>query len=301
MQPPLKSTNNATKKMKKLLLIIGLCSVLGFAGCDRNAHKDDNGLVIALSMPVSDPIEDIRVWLFDSREVLIGTFDYVNASALALARHEVETGDYTVVVATNVKEPFTTNFTGSKTPLQNLLIGLSDASASPVHLHYGLKKTTVKAEGLTLAMVDMSRAMAELQFTITNVPAEIVDAQIEVINTACGFYPAKGLLTQEIQVADLGRVAPQNRQITFPLKRIMPTANNGSESETQTQLRVTFRYQNGGTLKFYATAPAMVNGGIYTPRIDYVSFRPGLELQITQINGWIEQPAINGEILNPDK
>ena len=56
-----------------------------------------------------------------------------------------------------------------------------------------------------------------------------------------------------------------------------------------------------GISTFNAEAPAMENGGTYTPEVVFDIFRPGITVTITEINGWIKGETTEGEILNPNK
>lgn len=78
----------------------------------------------------------------------------------------------------------------------------------------------------------------------------------------------------------------------------MPTR---ADEDIKTSLQMIFVYENGGRLTFDVETPMLQNGGVYTPIIEYSVLRPGIVVEINDINGWIELPAIEGEILNPNR
>jgi len=294
--------------IKSLYIIgvtIGILSAL--TSCDKNAHEGENGLTVSLSMPNKDAVSDIRLWVYQSDGAPIDEYHYATAGELSSTLLPLPAGDYVLITATNLVSPFSPDMAvGSGVrPYEGLTFRLDDASASPAHAHYGTQAVKVSGDGTTHAEVAMSRILAELQFTVKGVPANVVKAEAKVVNTAKAFLPYNGQLIPYTDIADLGSAVPEKGVISFPLKRLMPvvseqTRADGGES-TKTLLQFTFHYADGSAITFNAEAPAMENGGTYTPEVVFDLFRPGITVTITEINGWIKGETTEGEILNPNK
>ncbi len=294
--------------MNKTILTLGisLAILLILSACDKDTHKNEKGLVVNLAMPGEDTASDIRLWVYQSDGLLVDEYHYSEMKQLSSSSLALDDGEYVLIAATNLVSPFSTDQAigdGIK-PYEGLAFTLNDASASPAHAHYGVQTVTVNADGITTAEVKMNRILAELQFTITGVPANVTKAQAKVTNVAKSFLPYSGQLNPYTDVADLGSVTPVDGVITFPMKRLMPVVNAQSRAgidAVPTLLQFTFRYDDGKAITFNVTAPAIENGGTYTPEVVFDVFRPDMTVTITTINGWVEGEMNEGEILNPNK
>lgn len=297
------------KTLLKSLYIIGVTigMLSALTSCDKDAHEGENGLAVSLSMPNKDAVNDIRLWVYQSDGAPIDEYHYATASELSSTLLPLPAGDYVLISATNLVTPFSTNMAigNGVRPYEGLTFRLDDASASPAHAHYGAQAVKVGGDGITHAEVAMSRILAELQFTVKGVPANVVKAEAKVVNTAKAFLPYSGQLIPYTDMADLGSTVPENGVISFPLKRLMPVVNEqaraGGGESTKTLLQFTFYYADGSTVTCRAEAPAMENGGTYTPEVVFDIFRPGIIVTITEINGWIKGETTEGEILNPNE
>lgn len=294
--------------MNKTILTIGvaLAMLLNFSACDKDAHKDENGLVVNITMPGDDAVSDIRLWVYKSDGLLVDEYHYSDMKQLSTSTLALDAGKYVLIAATNLVTPFSTDqATGNGIkPYEGLAFTLNKASASPAHAHYGVQRVTVKGDGITHTEVAMNRILAELQFTIKGVPSNVTKAEAKITNVAKSFLPYSSQLNPYPDVADLGSITPVGGVITFPMKRLMPVVNAQSRAgidAVPTLLQFTFQYDNGETITFHAEAPAIENGGTYTPEVVYDVFRPGMTVTITTINGWAEGEMDEGEILNPNK
>lgn len=291
-----------------------LSGMLLFTACDKDAHKDEQGVTITLSLPSEDDVTDTRLWVYQPDGLLLK--EYHDTTPRALSLEPLAPGEYVLIAATNLTAPFSTHqaMADGVKPYEGLLFQLDEPSASPAHAHYGVQTLQISADGIGHAEMKMSRILAELQFTIKGVPAEVTEVEANVTNVAKGFLPYSRQLLPATDVARLGKASPQNGVISFPLKRLMPvvksvvkpvverqTRTADAPTTVPTLLQFTFRYADGNTITFDAEAPAIENGGTYTPEIKYEQFRPGVTLQINAINGWVELPDINGDLLNPSK
>lgn len=293
--------------MNKTILTIGvtLAMLLGLSACDKDAHKDENGLVVNFVMPGGDDVSDVRLWVYQSDGLLVDEYHYSDMKQLSSSALALDDGEYVLIAATNLVTPFSTDqaIGNGVKPYEGLTFMLNDASASPAHAHYGIQRVTVKGDGTTHTEVAMSRILAELQFTIKGVPANVTKAEAKITNVAKSFLPYSGQLNPYTDVADLGSVTPVDGVITFPMKRLMPVVNVQSRAgidAVPTLLQFTFQYDNGESITFDATAPIIENGGTYTPEVVFDVFRPGMTVTITTINGWAEGETNEGEILNPN-
>lgn len=278
-----------------------------FVSCDKNAHDDEGGgLAVSLSMPGEDTASDVRLWIYQSDGLLVDEYHYKSLQELSSTLLPLAKGEYVLIAATNLVAPFSADqgiANGAK-PYEALAFSLNDASASPAHAHYGVQAVTVNTDGATSAEVKMNRILAEMQFTIKGVPAEVTKGEAKVTNVAKSFLPYSGQLNPYTDVADLGSVTPKDGIITFPMKRLMPVVNAQTRAGTETVptlLQFTFLHADGETITFNAEAPTMENGGTYTPEVVFDVFRPGITVTITDINGWAEGETNEGEILNPNK
>lgn len=297
-------------KQKNTLYIIMCLSAMLFTACDKDAHKDEKGVTVNLSLPGEDAVSDTRLWVYRPDGLLLKGYHDTNPKVLYL--EPLAPGDYVLIAATNLVAPFSTGQViadGVKSH-EGLMFQLDEPSASPAHAHYGVQTLQVSADGIAHAEVKMSRILAEIQFTIKSVPAEVTEVEANVTNVAKGFLPYSRQLLPATHVASLGKGSPLNGVISFPLKRLMPVVKPVVERQTRTGdapttvttlLQFSFRYADGNTITFDAEAPALENGGTYTPEIKYEQFRPGVTLQINAINGWVELPDIHGDLLNPSK
>ena len=294
--------------MNKTILTIGvtLAMLLGLSACDKDAHKDENGLVVNLVMPDEDTASDIRLWVYKSDGLLVDEFHHADMKQLSSSALALDAGEYVLIAATNLVTPFSADqaIGNGVKPYEGLTFMLNDASASPAHAHYGVQRVTVKGDGTTHAEVAMSRILAELQFTIKGVPANVTKAEAKITKVAKSFLPYSGQLNPYTDVADLGSVTPVDGVITFPMKRLMPVVNAQSRAgidAVPTLLQFTFQYDDGESITFDATAPVIENSGTYTPEVVFDVFRPDMTVTITTINGWAEGETNEGEILNPNK
>lgn len=296
--------------MNKTILTIGvaLAMLLGLWACDKDAHKDENGLVVNLAMPGEDTASDIRLWVYQSDGLLVDEYHHADMKQLSSSTLALDAGEYVLIAATNLVTPFSTDqaIGNGVKPYEGLAFTLNDASASPAHAHYGVQTVTVNADGITTTEVKMNRMLAEMQFTIKGVPAKVTKAEAKITNVAKSFFPYSGQLNPYTDVADLGSVTPVDGVITFPMKRLMPVVNVQSRAEVDTDtvstlLKFTFQYDDGKAVTFDATAPVIENGSTYTPEVVFDVFRPDMTVTITNINGWAEGETNEGEILNPNK
>lgn len=286
--------------MKPLIYL--LIALISLASCTDDAHQSEQGLAVTLQQS-GDAIHDVALWAFDAQGILAAEFYFETPQAVAKELISLADGSYTIVAASNIKKAFAHNAVVGKTQLNELLITINEASSSPIHSHYGVSQAILTAGIVTRVNLSLNRSMAQLQFTISNVPVEVVSARLQVLNSSIGYYPAINRLHPQSQAVDLGSIGVENGALTFADMNLMPVVplnTRAEDTNLSTLMWLTLTYANGGVLSFALEAPALQNGGVYTPNINYSVLRPGAITLISSINGWIEQEAIHGEILNPE-
>ena len=268
------------------------------ASCHKDNHEDQQGLTVSLTIPGNDAVSDVHLWVFDSGKVLRYEYSFKSTAAMAGQLLPLPIGEYTIVAGTNLTAPFSYETIIGTTRMDELLIVLTDAKASPAHAHYGVQAVSLTDNTLTQAVVKMNRALAELQFSIRNVPAEVVSVEAEVLNCAKGFYPATGRFTEETAQVDMGKQTPMNGDVTFPLLRVMPVVEPTpmrAAKETKTHIRFIFTFSDGKSTEVEVIAPVMQNGGSYSPEVEYETLKDKVTVDITSIPDWVDDSMGSGE------
>ena len=281
------------------LWMLLLCIPLAFASCENDVHKNEaGGLSVALAwQDATDEtaIKDIRLWIFNAADgSLAEEQHYTDTRALASQRYRLNAGQYKVVAAINLTSPFSAN---SGASMNDLLLSLSEASASPEHAFCGVADATVSSDNAVTVVTDsLSRILAELTVTINNAPAAAVMTG-SVNNAATGFYPIKTQTDKAAQTATLPKTTAQGSTIQMQTMRLMPTTSG--QNNTEISLQIT--NADGHVSEFGIEAPAMKAGGKYEITLDYHAMRAYMNLSVYAINSWAEDWSYNGELLNPDK
>lgn len=277
-----------------------ILALLLLTGCHQHDHKN-SGIAVALQSKVNDPINDIAIWAFNDQQKLAEEFYFKSPCELASTPLNLSPGSYNLVTVTNMGDAFAHNAQKEVSTLNDLLVIINDASSSPSHVHYGQNTVQVNNETCQRAIIDLNRAMAEMTFSISNVPSEVIGVEMWVVNSAKGGYPGIERLTAETERVSFGLTKPEQGKVQFATKQLMPTvAQSNVKSSPKAKLEFTMSYDNGVLLTFQAQTPSLNSGGIYAPDIEYSLFRPGITIEIDEINGWIELPPIDGDILYPN-
>ena len=282
------------------------CISLTLASCDHNVHQDEpEGLSIALAwQDASDAttIHNIHLWIYNSADgSLVTEKQDDNTRSLADERFPLNAGEYKVVTMVNMKTPFTLSGTDN---YNDMLLALSDPSASPEHAFYGIADATVsKNNAVTLVTDSLRRALSELSITINNVPATS-SLEGKITNAADGIYPCirntentYGIAGNTTTEVTLPATTAQGTTLQTATLRLMPTVSG--QSNSRITLRITT--QEGKVSDFEIEAPTMKPGGKYQITLDYETMQPFMQLSSCIINPWTEGWTYNQEILNPEK
>lgn len=173
-----------------------------------------------------------------------------------------------------------------------LLWGLSDVSALS-QVYYGVQKVTVKADELTVVIIQPTQLLASIQLNIKNIASEVTSVLAELLDAAVGYYPGKGTVTADSMTVSLGVVTP-SEVASFPTKWVMPTVVGNST------WRLVFTYNTGDVVEYLISAPQIKSGDTYVPTIDFITLRPKIVNELNEINGWkTNDEEEKGEIFNP--
>ncbi len=280
-----------------------------FAACDNDPHEGERGLAIALGwQDESDkgtPIDDLRLWIYKADGEPVEEYRYDNARDIASRLYELPAGDYVLVAAANLVEPFALEegIGNGVKPYEGLTFTLSDASASPAHAFYGVTEVSVSGEGVERTSILLRRVLAELDVTLEGVPDGATLA-VSVTDAATGLLPAckdadgeYGTATNHANTAVLPEATASGGTLSTATMRLMPTVADSDRSH----LHFLLTLADGTVQEFDADAPAMKPSGKYQVTLQYADMKPYMWLDPLSINDWTEGWTIGGEILNPDK
>jgi len=275
-----------------------------FTACDNNLpENNDHGISAALSWADKDdtgtPITDARVWIFQADGKLVTEKHYATKQEVALDIHPVDAGEYKVVTAINLVEPFSVD---KATTYDELLLKLSESNASPAHAYYSVADVKALQDKNTRAPLPLRRIMAELNIEVDDVP-EGVTLMVSVTDATDGIFPlqkdADGNYGQAMighkNVVVLPKTVMAKGILVTPTTRLMPTVGDVSHSH----LHFLFTLADGTTRECDAEAPVMKSGGKYLLKFKYSELKPYMYIIPVKISDWEEDWTVNGEILNP--
>lgn len=286
--------------MKKAESILYFFLSLFLAACVHDHPEGAGSREISLEWQSERPDElaEIQLWVFGNDGILKESTVFATLDEARAARLTVEAEPCTLVAATCQESHYSFTARPGETTLEGLLIVLNDASSNPPHIHSGVANVAATAQ---TAVVTLVRVLSELQFTITDVPREIVKIRATVLNCARGFHPGVNRLGGEATAALLGEVVPADGQAVFPPRRLMPVVpalQNRAATETgyDTRMAIEMTCADGRTLTFEVAAPPMKNNGSYAPVARYGQFEKDVVLTLTDINGWGASDTVEGDI-----
>ena len=284
-----------------IFLYIVICGLSLLTACDKDVHKDEQGVVIELNMPSEDKTEDIAIRVFNNDGLLTNHYDFASAEELGATLLPLASGDYTIVATSNTNDHFSHSQQVGKTTLTELLLTINEPYSAQSHSHYGVAEVTVVGESYTNVKVDANRIFAEVAVTMKNLHDDIVAVEMIIMNSAKGLYPAVHKLTNEYNSTHLGKITAEGNGVKFAILKIMPTVSMlpKSRATSTTLTEFVFHYKNGDKVAMEATLPNMENGGTYTPELDFEIFKKDIIINITDIIGWGDGEDHEGEILNP--
>lgn len=272
--------------------------------CSSNDRGDDDDYGISAALSWADPadagreIKNVRVWIFRADGKLVSERQYGNKFLIALDIHSLPAGEYDVVAAVNLIEPFGAD--GGET-FSTLLLKLQEASASAEHAHYAVEHISLPKHKNIRIDLRLRRILSELTVEVEGAPQ---GAKLEtvVLNAAEALVPSQkeadgtwGRASDSKQPAEGRTAAEQNGVIKTETLRPMPTVSNAAHA----YLRFTFRHADGSLSRCDAEAPPMKPAGKYTLKMKYSELKPFMHITPTRISDWEEGWTISGEIPEP--
>ncbi len=280
---------------------------VGFAACDNDPHEGERGLAIALGWQdeadEDTSVSDLRLWIYREDGEPVDEYRYDNARDIASHLYELPVGDYVLVAAANLVEPFAVEEAVGAKPYEGLMFTLPDASASPAHAFYGVAEVRVSGEGVEHASIPLRRVLAELDVTIEGVPngarlaVSVTDAATALLPTCKDADGEYGIASSRATTVNLPEATASGGTLGTATMRLMPTVADGDRSH----LHFLLTLADGTVREFDADAPAMKPSGKYWVALQYADMKPYMQLYSVAINDWTEGWTIGGEILNPDK
>lgn len=297
--------------MKKIYILCVAFALTWLCSCAKESdHDKERGLALGIQTSTPfDPVSQVTVWLFSKTDSLLRyEHEFTKFRDLASTLLPVPFGEYDVIVVTNATPSFEHNARIGVTKSEELLLNIKNASSSPNHLHYGNARVEVSPSRITPLNLIVKRVLAQIDLTIKSLDSNVACVSAEILNSSEGFYPATDKLSQNSTIVNLGEVTllNGNSEVAFPTFRLMPVISsvglfNYAKTGIKTLMRLTFTYKTGVTLSFQIEMPQMQSAGEYRVEIVATDLRPGIPLQITDINGWSESTPLEGDILNPNK
>ena len=287
-------------------LLLSLLFFIAFllTSCSSNDRGDDDDYGISAALSWADPadagseIKDVRVWIFQADGKLVYERRYADKFLTALDIHPLPVGEYDVVVAVNLLEPFRAD--GGET-FSTLLLKLQEASASAEHAHYAVEHISLPKHKNIRIDLRLRRILAELTVEVEGAP-QGEKLETVVLNAAEALLPSLkeadgtwGRASDSKQPAEGRTAAEQNGVIKTETLRPMPTVSNDAHA----YLRFTFRHADGSLRRCDAEAPSMKPAGKYTLKMKYSELKPFMHVDATRISDWEEGWTISGEIPNP--
>ena len=293
-----------------LWVLLGVPCLL--VSCDHDVHdgEGDGGLSVSLAwadeVDEGTEVEDVKTWILNATDgTQVAQRQHGSAQEMASEHYDMLEGHYRILTTTNLVAPFTiSEQTRAIANMNNLVLGLSNPSASTEHAYYGVTDIVIDKEDVHyITRSEMRRMLAELTLIVEGVPENTVISG-KVLNVASGLLPLQknedgtfGTATYTKEECDipLGIAGHDNRLITETL-RLMPTANGF----LTTRLFIHLETPDGTVSNYDIEAPVMKSGGKYQINLEYEAMKPYMYLTSTKIDDWTEGWEYRGEILNPE-
>ncbi|WP_449139520.1 FimB/Mfa2 family fimbrial subunit [Segatella sp.] len=289
-----------------------LCVPCLLASCDHNVHDCEGGGGLSVSLAWTDEadkgteVKDVKLWIFNADDGSpVVEKQYGSAQEVASQRFSLQEGHYRILTTANLVAPYIIGEATRAIPSMNhLMLGLSNPSASPEHVYYGVTDVVIDKEDVRyITKSNMQHILAELTILIEGVPDNF--AMIgKVLNVATGLLPLQknedgtfGTASYTKEECDIPlRIAVPGETLKTETLRLMPTANGFYTTKLFIQL-----ISPGGVVSNYdIEAPIMKSGGKYKINLEFEEMKPYMYLTSTKIDDWTEGWVYRGEILNPE-
>lgn len=278
-----------------------LCLPFLIASCDHNVHEDkeDYGLSVRLTWQDEadrgTDVADVKLWIFNADNgSLVIEKQYSSGLEMASQRFKLPVGNYHILSAVNLTDPFTIgDATQALTDWNNIQIGLTNHVGVTHNAYFGVTDAKVTDEaGYYVVENPVKNVLSELTIIIENAPngmemnGTVTDASTCVFATQKDSDGAFGLPSLVAMETALPTIKATDSALKSDIIRLMPTIQGNSSSHIYLCLKSTA----GIVQEFDITAPVMKVGGKYELRLNYNEMQPKMNLDAS-INNWTDRTS----------
>ena len=278
-----------------------LCLPFLIASCDHNVHEDkeDYGLSVRLTWQDEadrgTDVADVKLWIFNADNgSLVIEKQYSSGLEMASQRFKLPVGNYHILSAVNLTDPFTIgDATQALTDWNNIQIGLTNHVGVTHNAYFGVTDAKVTDEaGYYVVENPVKNTLSELTIIIENAPngmemnGTVTDASTCVFATQKDSDGAFGLPSLVAMETALPTIKATDSALKSDIIRLMPTIQGNSSSHIYLCLKSTA----GIVQEFDITAPVMKVGGKYELRLNYNEMQPKMNLDAS-INNWTDRTS----------
>ncbi len=278
-----------------------LCLPFLIASCDHNVHEDkeDYGLSVRLTWQDEadrgTDVADVKLWIFNADNgSLVIEKQYSSGLEMASQRFKLPVGNYHILSAVNLTDPFTIgDATQALTDWNNIQIGLTNHVGVTHNAYFGVTDAKVTDEaGYYVVENPVKNTLSELTIIIENAPngmemnGTVTDASKCVFATQKDSDGAFGLPSLVAMETALPTIKATDSALKSDIIRLMPTIQGNSSSHIYLCLKSTA----GIVQEFDITAPVMKVGGKYELRLNYNEMQPKMNLDAS-INNWTDRTS----------
>lgn len=278
-----------------------LCLPFLIASCDHNVHEDkeDYGLSVRLTWQDEDDrgtdVADVKLWIFNADNgSLVIEKQYSSGLEMASQRFKLPVGNYHILSAVNLTDPFTIgDATQALADWNNIQIGLTNHVGVTHNAYFGVTDAKVTDEADYYVVENpVKNTLSELTIMIENAPngmemnGTVTDASKCVFATQKDSDGAFGLPSLVAMETALPTIKATDSALKSDIIRLMPTIQGNSSSHIYLCLKSTA----GIVQEFDITAPVMKVGGKYELRLNYNEMQPKMNLDAS-INNWTDRTS----------
>ena len=185
-----------TKKRFNIWLWVLLGVPCLLVSCDHDVHdgEGDGGLSVSLAwadeVDEGTEVEDVKTWIVKATDgTQVAQRQHGSAQEMASEHYDMSEGHYRILTTTNLVAPFTiSEQTRAIANMNNLVLGLSNPSASTEHAYYGVTDIIIDHENVHhIVKSEMRRVLAELTINIKGAPLHTAITG-KVLNVATGLF-----------------------------------------------------------------------------------------------------------------
>ena len=278
-----------------------LCLPFLIASCDHKVHdgKEDYGLSVRLTWQDEadrgTDVADVKLWIFNADNgSLVIEKQYSSGLEMASQRFKLPVGNYHILSAVNLTDPFTIgDATQALTDWNDIQIGLTNHVGVTHNAYFGVTDAKVTDEaGYYVVENPVKNTLSELTIIIENAPngmemnGTVTDASKCVFATQKDSDGAFGLPSLVAMETALPTIKAADSALKSDIIRLMPTIQGNSSSHIYLCLKSTA----GIVQEFDITAPVMKVGGKYELRLNYNEMQPKMNLDAS-INNWTDRTS----------